>query len=153
VLSLNSISAVKEIYASGRANTQKGGGLYTTIQAGSGGSSTHSEIDRTKHAARRRILGHAFTDNALRDAEPLILENVKIWCRQLGDGEKNPDGWTMAKDVNEWNTYLGYDIMGVVAFGKGFHCLLEEDHRYVPELLKASNKFIYHVSGAPTNQI
>jgi cytochrome P450 len=134
-------------------NTQKGGGLYLMVQAGAGGSSTHSEIDTKKHASRRRILNHAFTDNALRDAEPFIHENVKTWCKQLEGGEKSAEGWAVAKNMDNWNTYLGYDIMGDLAFGKGFHCLENEDHRYVPELMKAGNGFIYNVCGAPTSQI
>jgi hypothetical protein len=146
VLSLNSISALKEIYASRQHNTKKGGGLYLTIEAGAGGSSTHSEIDRTKHASRRRTLGHAFTDNAMRDAEPYIQRNVKTWCKQLEGGVKDSEGWTPAKNVKTWNGYLGYDIMGDLAFGTGFHCLVKEDNRYVPELMKASNEFIYNVS-------
>lgn len=72
------LGSLKEIYGSRRANVQKAD-WYRTVDAPSGAFSTHSEIDRGKHAFRRRVLDHAFSDSALRSAEPFVRDNVRLW--------------------------------------------------------------------------
>jgi cytochrome P450 len=148
-LSFNSISALQEIYGSRNTNTKKGGELYPTIQAGLGESNTHAEMDRTRHASLRRILDHAFSDKALRSAEPLIQKNVKIWNKQLGAGDLSKDGWTTPKNLSVWNSFLGYDIMGELTFSKKFACLESEEHRYVPGILVEGNGMVYALSYSP----
>ena len=146
-LSINTAGALEEIYASRKANVQKAD-WYRTIDAGSGAFSTHSEIDRKKHAFRRRVLAHAFSDTALRSAETLILENVSIWCEYLGsskDGEQAKE-WTLAKNMCDWANYLSYDIMGNLTFGTRFECIEKEKHRYVPGLMMRATKYVYVVS-------
>lgn len=118
---------------------------YLTIDAPSGAASTHSEIDRSKHAFRRRVLDHAFSSSAIQSIEPIIVENVRIWIDCLGCSEQLDDGWTPPKDMNQWNTYLGYDIMGDLTFGKRFNCLGGTEHRFVPDMMASGTKFIYKV--------
>jgi hypothetical protein len=142
---MNSISALQEIYGSRKANVRKAE-WYRTIDYPSGAYSTHSEIDNSKHAFKRRVLDFAFSDSALRSVKPFIIENVRAWCNQLGSGVENPGDWTPAKNMNEWNTYLGYDIMGDLTFGKRFNCLYDKKHRYVPKMMVRGTKFIYVVS-------
>jgi hypothetical protein len=137
---------LNEIYASRKANVKKGGGLYITIQAATNGVSTHSETDHSKHAFRRRVLDNAFSDRALRTAEPFIHDNIKIWCMQLGAGDSDAEGWTKAKNMSVWNSYLGYDIMGDLAFSKRFQCLEQEENRYIPPILVEGNGLVYSVS-------
>jgi cytochrome P450 len=45
----------------------------------------------------------------------------------------------------DWSTYLGYDIMGDLTFGKRFNCMESEEHRYIPHLLKQSAVLVYVV--------
>jgi cytochrome P450 len=139
---------LKEIYGSRKANVQKSD-WYRTLDSGSGAFSTHSEIDKDKHAFRRRVLEHAFSESALRSAEPLILENVRIWCKYLGsseeDGPVRAEEWTPAKNMTEWANYLSYDIMGDLTFGKKFEYVKREEHRYVPGLMMRATEFVYVV--------
>jgi hypothetical protein len=138
-----------------KANVQKSN-WYRTIDAGSGAFSTHSEIDKKTHAFRRRILDHAFSDNALKSAQTSILENVRVWCQYLGSsGEGGPmraEEWTPAKNMTEWSNYLSYDIMGDLTFGKSFGCVERDEHRYVPSLMMAATEFIYVVESLPSTQ-
>ena len=138
---MNTTGALEEIYASRKANVQKAD-WYRTIDAGSGAFSTHSEIDRGKHAFRRRVLGHAFSDAAVRSAETLILENVKIWCTYLGANAKE---WTPPKNMGDWANYLSYDIMGNLTFGTRFECIEKDEHRYVPGLMMRATEYVYVV--------
>jgi cytochrome P450 len=136
-LSINTIGALEEIYASRKANVQKAE-WYRTLDAGSGAFSTHSEIDRSKHAFRRRVLAHAFSDAAVRSAETLILENIDIWCKYLGEGEP-------VKNMGDWAKYLSYDIMGHLTFGTRFECIEKNEHRYVPGLMMRATEYVYVV--------
>jgi hypothetical protein len=122
---------------------------YLTIDAPSGAASTHSEIKSVNHSFRRRVLDHAFSNRAIQSVEPFIVENVRIWIKRLGDGERLEGGWIKSKDVNVWNTYLGYDIMGDLTFGKRFNCLSEMEHRFVPGMMTKGTKFIYKVRSMP----
>ena len=149
-LSLNTSSALRDIYGSRRANVQKSD-WYRTVDAPSGAFSTHSEIDRDKHAFRRRVLDHAFSDSALRSAEDFVLDNVRAWCKHIGAGAPNPRAWTPSLNISDWSIYLGFDIMGELTFGQSFHCMESDEHRDVPGLMLRSAKFVYIVS--PLNRI
>jgi cytochrome P450 len=152
-LSINTIGALKEIYGSRKANVQKSD-WYRTLDSGSGAFSTHSEIDKSKHAFRRRVLEHAFSESALRSVEPFVLENVRIWCNCLGSSEEagpvRAGEWTPAKNMTEWSNYLSYDIMGDLTFGKKFECMKREEHRYVPGLMMRATEFVYVVRDRPS---
>ena len=48
--------------------------------------------------------------------------------------------------MSDWCTYLGFDIMGDLTFGKGFNCMDSDEHRYIPDLMMRATKFTYVVS-------
>lgn len=147
VLSINTIAGLKEIYSSRNTNVQKSD-WYRTIDALSGAFSTHSEIDVHKHAFRRRVLDHAFSDSALRSAEQFIHDNVSIWLKYLGNEAKQGE-WTAAKNMGHWCSYLGYDIMGDLTYGRRFNCIESEEHRHVTQMMLDSTKLVYVVSWKP----
>lgn len=144
-MSINTIQGLQEIYSSRNANVQKTD-WYRTVGAGAGGFSTHSETDRQKHAFRRRVLEHAFSESALRSAEEFVHDNVNIFCQRLGEGcEAKSGGWSTPKNMSDWCTYLGYDIMGDLMFGERFNCIGSDEHRYVPGVMMDTTKFLYIV--------
>jgi hypothetical protein len=49
--------------------------------------------------------------------------------------------------MSDWSTYLNYDIMGDLVFGKRFNCMESTDHRFVPKLMLSATAFIYPVRG------
>lgn len=117
---------------------------YRTIDSGTGAMSTHSEVDRDRHAFRRRVLDHAFSDGAIRSAETFILENIRTWCEHLGEGAE-PGEWITARNMSDWCTYVAYDIMGDLVFGKRFNVMENDEHRHVPAMMIGSMKLIYPV--------
>ena len=146
MLSINTAGALKTIYASGKANTKKGW-WYEILPATSNEWTTHSTIDREYHAYRRRVMSHAFSDNAIRNAEHFILENVRKFTnllaetRSVTEGDGRSKNWNMA----EWATNLNFDVMGDLAFGKTFDCLGSEKNRWVPDLILGATGFVYFV--------
>ena len=47
--------------------------------------------------------------------------------------------------MKDWCNWLSFDMMGDLTFGKSFGCVEESRHRFVPEVVLDSTKFIYVV--------
>ncbi|KAK2735626.1 hypothetical protein FQN57_001172 [Myotisia sp. PD_48] len=146
-LAFNTVSSIKGLFGPRKLNVQKSD-WYRTLHAAHGGHSVHSEVNREKHAFRRRVIEHAFSESALKSAEPFITENVRTWCKHLGT-DTEPDGWTAPKNMDDWSNYLSYDIMGDLTFGKRFNCMESDEHRYVPVLMLSSSNFLYTIGHLP----
>lgn len=96
---------------------------------------TWNSIDFEIHGRKRRVLNHAFSDKALRSAEPFIIHNIDRWCEIIA--EEVPDaGWSSSLDMTDWVNYLIFDILGDLCFGKSFDMKEREGNmKYVPHLL------------------
>ena len=78
------------------------------------------------HSRIRRLLAHAFADNALQEQEPLVLEHVDLFINQLKDRAISPI------DIMSWYNYLTFDIIGDLAFGESFGALKTgNEHEFV----------------------
>lgn len=53
--------------------------------------SIHSEVDKERHARKRRVLSHAFSDRALKGMEEYILNQIRIFCDQIGSSSQPLD--------------------------------------------------------------
>ena len=144
-LSFSSDTALNTIYGSKNVNVRKSD-YYKAIDgaAGDGASSTFSEFDKSKHAVRRRLLGHAFSDSSIRSAEQFILQNVTKFCSLLGSPHENE--WSEKKNMNDWANWLAYDIMGDLMFGRSFNCLEEDEFRSLPRSITEGSRFTNWVS-------
>lgn len=149
-LSFDSVGAVKAIYGNHQANVRKAP-WYTVIEASGGAErSVHAEVDREVHARNRRVLEHAFKDKSLRSFGDLIVDNVQTFADVVADSNKDINGWSEPFNMSEWATYLNYDIMGDLVFGRRFQCMTHNAYRFVPRLLMNSTTFIYTVRLART---
>ena len=73
------------------------------------------------HARQRRLLSHAFSDNALRDQEGVIRGYVDTMISKLRtEAEKENNA---SVDIKSWMNYTTFDIMGDLMFGESFDCL------------------------------
>jgi hypothetical protein len=158
LLSFSSPKALHQIYGSNAANVRKSN-FYKYLD---GGSTTHTEIDKEKHAARRRTFNAAFSDAALKGAEASIAGHVSKWVQMLGpessgtrremsllkpdkDEEKQDQTWSSSRDMTECCNWLAYDIMGGFVFGKTYNCLGSDEYRWMPTLMTQGTKFGYWV--------
>ncbi|KAM0715721.1 hypothetical protein Q7P37_009221 [Cladosporium fusiforme] len=152
-LSFNTISAVKEIYTNRQSNTRKAP-FYTVLEASAGGaSSIHAETDRGIHASHRRVMEHAFTDKCLRASESLLVKNVQTFQCVVLQSSKHDKGWSEPFNMSQWSTYLNYDIMGDLVFGRRFDVMRSDAHRFVPRLIMSSTAFIYTFASMPLKAI
>ncbi|KMQ44421.1 hypothetical protein A7C99_1474 [Trichophyton rubrum] len=147
-LSINSASAMRQIYHR-NANVQRSDWYLTLYASTSYAHNVHSETNKKKHSFRRRVMGHAFSDAALRSSEEFIIENIKICCDQLSKTATSPENWGTPQNMNHWCTYLSYDIIGDLVFNTKFNCLISEESRYVPALLIAATQFLYNLGYLP----
>ena len=105
------------------------------------------EIDKHKHALRRRFLAPAFSDKALKEAEKLIAVSALKLANGLGEGGES--GWSAAKNMNDWTTWFGFDFISNLGYGSSFGMLDGEDSRWIPGVLKSASRFIYYFGYLP----
>jgi cytochrome P450 len=131
---INTPTAYRHIYGV-RGNTTKSESYKIwrkTIDALNTWNSTSNEI----HARKRRVLNYAFSEPALRSAEPFIHSNVDRWIELLGQQERKDHEWTDKIDMAHQITYLVFDILGDLCFGRSFN--MKEpgnESRYIPGVL------------------
>ncbi|KAK6375556.1 hypothetical protein LTR64_003683 [Lithohypha guttulata] len=107
-LSFASPAALRTIYQSSRAqNPLRKSDYYKTVDAPAGAYSTHTEISRRKHAFRRRVLDHAFSEASMRPAEEFVLENIRTFCKLLGP-ESDGEGLEWSRPRNMRSSELLY---------------------------------------------
>ena len=105
--------------------------------------STHSAVDKDVHAFKRRVLGHAFSEQSLRNLEPLMIENIEKWLDALNLGAtEDRKGGSAAKAMAPWAHYLTCDGLGSLCFGKAFGLLDSDEFRDVPALMVTRGVFL-----------
>jgi len=82
---------------------------------------------RADHARIRRILGPAFSGQAVVDQEAFIKPHIDLLIQRLH--EKCEDG-TKPLDMVTWFNWTTFDVTGELAFGESFGCL--QDSGYHP---------------------
>jgi hypothetical protein len=114
-LSINDPAALRAIYGHG-ANVQKSETFYHAFRAHPAAISTLLATERAHHARKRRIMGQAFSDGAMRDLEQYVLKNVRLWETGIGHRVEAAKGegksWTSGIDMGEWCNYLVFGEWG-----------------------------------------
>lgn len=104
-LSINHPAALRAIYGHG-ANVRKSD-FYRGFRAHPQAISTLLATERSHHARKRRILGQAFSESAMRGLEVFVLKNV---VRFLGGIEERVGmvggEWSEGTDMGRWNNWL-----------------------------------------------
>lgn len=115
-------SALQSVYGT-RANTRKAD-WYRIWEMLFGAASTATILDRKVHAKRKRILQMGFSERALGDLEPMLLQNVNDFCDILLEESSNhaadAKGWGPAKDLSRTVGHMTFDTMGEMVFSKSF---------------------------------
>lgn len=136
-LSINSATALQSIYGF-HAPVQKAN-FYTAFPANKHAYNTHSSIDKTAHARKRRVLAHAFSDGAVKAMERYILQNVRTFTNGLGASSDavgtQRKGWGAGQNMADWCNYLTFDVMGDLCFGKAFGMLERDENRFAIGLI------------------
>ncbi|EPE25320.1 Cytochrome P450 [Glarea lozoyensis ATCC 20868] len=129
-----------------KANVKKGS-WYKTLDISAGAPSVQMEINKHAHALRRRFLAPAFSERALKNAEKLITVSALKLSKNLGLGGE--EGWSEAKNMNDWATYFGFDFISDLGYGSSFGMLDGQENRWIPGVLKSASVFLYYVGYLP----
>ena len=101
-----------------------------TLFAGIDSIITANDAD---HARMRRLLGHAFSDKALREQEPLIQSYVNSLISGL---HRHTQGRNKGKvDLADWYNWTTFDVVGDLSFGESFDCLKDEQYHFWVRML------------------
>ncbi|KAH8724709.1 cytochrome P450 [Phaeosphaeriaceae sp. PMI808] len=106
------------------------------------------------HARKRRVLNHAFSEAALRGAETFIHINVDRWLDLLGKQKQGDGEWTKSINMADQVTYLVFDILGDLCFGKCFD--MKEpgsDRRYIIEMMIGFLEIVHPVACSPWSSL
>ena len=143
-LAFRSAKAVHDIYDR-KANVIKTGFTDASL-ATNPHYHTQSLNDRQLHAKRRRLLANAFSEKALQNLEPFIIDRVQAFCNIMGEAKTVADpvpsekdtNWSKARDISDWANNLTLDILGELCFGKTFGALEAGGHMAAEFLLSSS---------------
>lgn len=151
-LSINDPAALKVIYAHG-ANVQKSV-FYKCFRAAPQAISTLLATERQHHARKRRIMGQAFSDSALKGFELYVQGHVQDLVERIGKMVNQPGAeksrWSAPMDMASWCNWLVFDIMGDLVFGRSFGTLGEKpENRRGIFLLGRAARRNYTVAAMP----
>lgn len=99
------------------------------------------------HAARRRLLAHAFSEKSLRDSETFVSANINSWLDRIGDRKQSASPWSEPKNVSQWIRYLTFDILTDLCFGRSFNLLNKSDMRFAEALIPHMTQMANEVRG------
>lgn len=110
------------------------------------------------HGRKRRVLSQAFSDAALKGMEDVMLLHVRQLCAVLaGDGfeadvvqDQDQDRKGLVRNMGNWFSYLSYDVMGELCFGKSFDMLISDSRRHMIGLVDRAANRHYVVSLFPS---
>ncbi|RAK84804.1 cytochrome P450 monooxygenase [Aspergillus costaricaensis CBS 115574] len=134
-VSVNTAQGLHDIYGHGKR--LKKADFYNAFPAIKGVYNTHNVIDKVMHGRKRRVLSQAFSDHALKSMEDVMLLHVRQLCAGLTRAQQTG----VVQDMGRWFSYLTYDVMGELCFGKSFDMLIESSRRRLIELVdRAANR-------------
>jgi len=73
------------------------------------------------HARIRKLVINAFSDNALRQQEPIMVSYIKTLIKQLKDRVGSPGGDRV--DIMSWYIFTTFDTIGDLCFNETFGAL------------------------------
>ncbi|MCJ1354164.1 MAG: hypothetical protein MMC33_004151 [Icmadophila ericetorum] len=92
------------------------------------------------HSRIRRLLSHAFSEHALREQEPLVIQYFDRLIQKLHEQVQGP---TQGKiNVVRWYNYTTFDVIGDLAFGEPFGGLENEGFHFWIDTFMDSFRFL-----------
>ena len=150
---MNTPTGLKQIYNL-KANVGKGD-YYRVYPKSPDVVTSWNTTSKDIHTRKRRVMNTAFSDKAMRNAEPYVHSNVDRWCDLIAENIDTNDGdWSESLNMADWTNYLVFDILGNLCFGRSFD--LKESGgnglRHIPHLLTEFMTITHPVSSIPDSQ-
>ena len=125
-LSFTTAQAWKDIYSHrpGKNQLQKDPYFYVRLE----GIPDIVTANDVVHARYRKLLAHAFSEQATREQEPIITGYVDLLIRKLHEQVKGPKYGIV--NIVRWYNFATFDIIGDLTFGQSFGSLESGDYHY-----------------------
>ncbi|KAK3937135.1 cytochrome P450 [Diplogelasinospora grovesii] len=134
-LIFSSPKAAQDIYNNERVNKSR---VYLLTLQASGVPSIFNVLDRRMHQVKRKLIGQAVSERAMRMFEPTMTEQIDIFLGELlalSSKGSSPSPVNMTDRCKR----LGIDIIGLLAFGYELKTQTEETHRFIIKGITGSN--------------
>jgi cytochrome P450 len=143
-VSINSATALKTIY-NPKANCRKSS-HFAVFPRFFHSWSTQTIIDTEtyNHSQKRRVISQALHGEALNGFEGSINSNLDKLCATLINGDGS--NWSPAFNMSEIMSYLSFDIMGDVCFGRSFGMIEHPENRYIIQVVSDGAQCLNTVS-------
>ncbi|KUI63048.1 Isotrichodermin C-15 hydroxylase [Cytospora mali] len=86
--------------------------------------SVFNTLDRDAHRAKRKIVGHAFSERSIRSFGPALLSQVDIYLKQLLESSHQPINMTQKM------SHLAMDVIAQLALGYDLATQTSEENRF-----------------------
>ncbi|KAL9109622.1 MAG: hypothetical protein Q9227_005802 [Pyrenula ochraceoflavens] len=149
-MSFETTTAVEAIYRSRKANVIKSDWYQSVRDSAGGFESTFTARFKSRHAIKRRLLSHAFSERALKDYEPRIASLIDTWVDQLDTERKEGNG---VVPLGDWCNYLIFDILGDLCFGKSFGLTSSGEDRSIVGLIPRATGSWYSLGYHPFTKL
>ncbi|KAK2595801.1 hypothetical protein QQS21_006564 [Conoideocrella luteorostrata] len=149
-VSFDTAEAVESIYKTSKANLTKSDWYQCVRDSAGGFESTFTARQKSRHAIKRRLLSHAFSERALRDYEPRICSLVAIWLDCL---EAEAKKGAASLDLGDWCNYLIFDILGDLAYGSSFGLTKDTEDRSIVGLIPKATGGWYSLGYHPWSRL
>jgi hypothetical protein len=94
-------------------------GFYDMFGLGFDIQSIFTERDPTLAHQKRALFSTVLSAKGLARQEPIMQKNINMFVEKLGKVGNAERG----VDMSKWFIYLGFDILGAMAFGESFGCV------------------------------
>lgn len=98
--------------------------VYTLLAMAKTSPNVFNCLDKQLHRQKRRVIGQAVTERAMRLFESTLQQQVDIFIEQLRSS-KEP------VDITPRCRWMGLDTIGLLAFGYDFNTQRSSEHRFV----------------------
>lgn len=109
--------------------------VYTLLLRAKSNPHVFNCIDKTLHRAKRKVVSKAITDRAIRMFEPTMTAQIDIFIQNLLSSVSGAEPVNMSQRCK----WLGFDIVGLLAFGFQLHVQTETQYRFILNGLVAGN--------------
>lgn len=92
-----------------------------------GKPSIFNTLDKRQHSVKRRLIGQAVNDKAMRDFESTMLEQIDVFIEQIRESSGN----ATPVDMTDRLKRLGMDIVGLLAFGFPLNMQTDPTYRFM----------------------
>ncbi|KAI1499232.1 cytochrome P450 [Biscogniauxia marginata] len=131
-LVFNSVKALHDIYDNERIVKSH---VYLVTLGFTGTINIFSAIDKTVHRSKRKLIGAAVSERAMREFEPTMVEQIDIFLKLILESSQA----SLPVNMSDRCKHLTMDVIGLLAFGYPMKTQTEQRYRTLHDGIGASN--------------